>query len=659
MDSRQPIYTPPPERIERSQMTAFARFCSERSGRPLHSYQQLHAFSVREPASFWALLLEFSRLRWAGSATPALLGRTCEKATFFPGLELNYADNLLAGPPGTSDDAPALTACDERGGRVRLHRGALRERVLRTAAGLVELGVRPGQRIIAVAGSTADTAVACLATTAIGATWSAVSPELGVAAMRSRFAQLEPTVLFYHARHQHHGQTLALDDRLGELARSLPTLRATVALDQRPLALGALPALGLDRLSGCAPLPELPRFPFNHPLFILFSSGTTGAPKCIVHGTGGTLLEHYKELRLHHDLGPEDRLYFHTATGWMMWNWQLSALLCGTEIVLHDGSATYPAPDALWQRAAAERITVLGTSPAYLALCQSSELEPGTACDLGALRALLSTGSVLPASLYTWVHDQVRADLPVQSICGGTDILGCFFSGHPGLPVYPGEAQCIGLGMDVCAVGEDGDELPPGEAGELVCRSPFPSRPVGLLGDPDGERLHEAYFAVNPGAWTHGDTIALSTTGGVRILGRSDGVMNIHGVRIGPAEIYGALEEIAEIGEAMAVARSTPELEGGSELWLLVVLRPGVSLDRPLALRIKKHLATACSRAHVPQQIVQMHDLPTTHSGKRSERAARDVLNGVPPGNRDALRNPGCLDELAEWLARLEPARAG
>jgi acetoacetyl-CoA synthetase len=326
----------------------------------------------------------------------------------------------------------------------------------------------------------------------------------------------------------------------------------------------------------------------------------------------------------------------------MMWNWQLSALAAGAEILLYDGSVSYPEPDALWRMVAGERVTVFGTSPAYLQFSRDAGLVPAERVDLRALRTLQSTGSVLADAFYPWVRDQV-APVPVQSISGGTDIIGCFVLGNPNLPVYEGESQCISLGLDVRELRPEGT----GGVGELVCASPFPSRPLGLWADPDGRRFHDAYFTQNPGLWTHGDFLELTPRGGARILGRSDGVMNIRGIRIGPAEIYGALAGLPEIAEAMAVEQSAPAEPGGSRLVLLVVLRPGAALDRPLALRIKKELRERRSMAHVPAVIAEVAELPTTHNGKRSERAARDAVNGRDAPNRAALRNPGSLDAIA------------
>ena len=643
-DPAEPVFSPSPEASAASSMARFRAYVAERSGRELRDYAALQRFSLSDPSAFWGHWLAWSRIRVSGTPTPVLSGTEIETARFFLGLRLNYAENLLAG----SDEAPALSTYDERGATGRRTRGELRREVARTAALLQSLGVQEGDRVAAIVRNTADAIVACLATSAIGAVWSSVAPDLGPDATLHRFRQLAPAVLFAHGSTHLQGMRRSLDDRLRSVVDGLPSLRALIALDPEARLTAVAPAIiDLDAAPE-ASAESWPSVPFNHPLFILFSSGTTGPPKCIVHGAGGTLLEHRKELELHTDLGPADTLYFHTSAGWMMWNWQLSALASGAEVVLYDGSVSFPEPDSLLRILDESGVSVFGTSPAYLQFLRESGISPRQRFAFNRLRAILSTGSVLPASAYDWCDAEFK-HVPLQSISGGTDIIGCFVLGNPELPVYRGESQCVTLGYDVRAVVDD--EARPTGRGELVCCAPFPSRPVGFWGDADGTRFHEAYFARHEGLWTHGDLIDLTERGTARVLGRTDGTMNIRGVRIGPAEVLQVVSEIPGIRQAMVIEQRAPREPGGSRMVLLVVLADGTTLDRPLQLRIKRELATRASTNHVPAAIADLPELPTTFSGKLSERAARDAANGDVVTNAGALRNPAILDLIRAHIA--------
>lgn len=631
--------------IAHSQLTAFMQWCEVRTGRQLADHAAMDRFAVEDFRRFWWLFLEWSGLPRHGALEPVCVGDACETARFFPDLRLNYTECLIAGHP----DQAILTACHAGGTRDRFTRGALRVAATRLATSLQRVGVRPGDHVAAIARNNAEAVIAALATAAIGATFASCSPDMGVPAILARFAPLEPVVLFGCLRAEPWDQGVPVAERVAGAAAGLPGLIAIVALDNGSLPAGEQTA-PLHRFADLVhdaasseDRPEWLRHPFNQPLFTMFSSGTTGAPKCIQHGAGGTLLEHVKEHRLHCDLGPGDKLFFQTSCGWMMWNWQLSALASGVEIVLYDGPLE--APDTFWRIVADERVTVFGTNPAYLHFCEDAGFVPGRVFDLSALRATLSTGSILYPRQYDWVSDQVKAAMPLQSISGGTDIIGCFVLGNPNLPVQRGEAQCRSLGLDVRSLPPPDDPKAP--IGELVCANPFPSRPLGFHGDADGTRFHAAYFAQNPGFWTHGDLIEATPHGGWRLHGRSDGVLNVRGIRIGTAEIYRILADIEEIRDAMAVEQQAEKEPGGSRMVLLVVLREGLVLDNTLTKHIRSELARCGSPAFVPARIAQVEEVPVTFNGKRSEAAARDAVNGRPVRNRDALQNPGCLDVIA------------
>jgi acetoacetyl-CoA synthetase len=644
-----PIYSPPPERVMASRLTAFTAALREHTGEALPDYAALHGFSVRNYRSFWRFFIDRAQgLDYSGDPEPVCIGDQGEHAVFFPHLTLSYADSLLNFDVAAAT-APGITACHADGSSIRLTRGELRERVARLAAELERLGLRPGDRTVAVMRSDERAIIVALAVTAIGATLSTASPEMGGDALADRFEQLSPTWLFAHTvvPTTTNGRTQA--QGVAALASSLETLEHIVVLDDELLA-GSFSASvhAFDELCahGCAGAFAWRKFSFNHPLFIMFSSGTTGKPKCIIHGAGGTLIEHLKEHQLHSDLGPGDRLYFHTSCAWMMWNWQLSALASGVEIVTYDGPIA--SVDTLWRLVADERVTVFGTSPAYLRMCSDAGLEPGRQFDLGALRAMMSTGAVLFDAQFQWVMQHVKP-LQLQSISGGTDILGCFVLGNPNLPVWAGEAQCRSLGLDVQAW--EGGAATQG-VGDLVCANPFPSRPLGFFADKDGSRFHHAYFDANSGVWTHGDQIEFSPCGGARLHGRSDGVLNVRGVNVGPGEIYRVLSDIDGIREGMVVEQRIKE-KGDAHAYdrrmvLFLVLEHGVNLTLELTARVRRELARRISPTHVPNVIVAIDELPVTHSGKLSDSAVRNAVNGLPLTNTAALRNPECLDVIRQ-----------
>lgn len=629
---------------KKSQLTQFMRFCEARLERKFDTYWEFDRFSVKEFRTFWSSFVEWSVIPLGGSLEPVCQGDKCETAQFFPGATLNYAESLLTAQDGR---LPAVSASRANGPDERIDRAELRRRVLVLAVAFRRLGIGPGDRVAAIVRNRPEAVVAMLATTAIGAVFSSCAPETGANSILERFKPITPKLLLAHIEAAPWDRGEPVHARVMNVAAGLDSLEHVMVLDGDPSTLSVgPPLLRYEEILGGAE-PEgfrWTRFPFNHPLCILFSSGTTGPPKCIVHGAGGTLLEHLKEHRLHCDLTHTDRLYFHTSCAWMMWNWQLSALASGAEIVLYDGPVWEP--DVLWKLVARWNVTVFGTSPAYLQLSESAAISPRSEFDLASLRAVISTGSILYERQFDWVHEHVK-DVPVQSISGGTDIIGCFVLGNPLLPVHRGEAQCRSLGLDVrsLSTSEDGSAV-----GELVCANPFPSRPLGFLGDDLGTTFHHAYFSQHPTLWTHGDLIEFSSHGGVRLHGRSDGILNIRGVRIGPAEIYRILRSVDEVVDAIAVEQTDPARPGGGRLILLVTLRSGLTLTPELVQTIRSRLASDGSVEHVPAKCVAVPELPTTFSGKRSEAAARDVVNGREVRNRAALSNPASLDAIRAAL---------
>ncbi|MDB6084108.1 MAG: acetoacetate--CoA ligase [Gammaproteobacteria bacterium] len=634
-----------PVRSTVSQMKSFMRHCEFETGLAFDSYHRFHRFSVDHYRTFWRLFLEWSQIEHAGNADEVCSSDILHEAVFFPHLNLNYVRSLLT-ESGCSPGDPAIISRHWTGAVERLSRGAVKAKVIAGATALAKIGLDRDTRIALIAFNDANAAIAVLAAAASGGAVAMCAPDMAAQASIARLAAIEPRFLFCHGNAPYDTGNSSHRQKLLQIIHALPSLQAVVLLDSCGMLEGVTPrCYALDALIASHESDDFawPMLPFNHPLYILFSSGTTGKPKGLVHGAGGTLLEHVKEHRLHCDLRPGDRMFFHTSTAWMMWSWALTALASGAEVVLYDGAVT--APDTLWRIVSEQGVTVLGTSPAYFQMCERTATEPYSGLDLSALRAVLSTGSILYPEQQEWFSRNIK-DLPLQSISGGTDIIGCFVMGNPDLPVYPGEPQCKGLGFDLRSLPIDGSSTP--QIGELVCGTPFPSRPVMLVGDPQRIRLYETYFAQNPGYWTQGDLVEFTQEGSVVMHGRSDGIITIRGIRIGPADIYRVLESFTEIDEAMAVEQHVHSELGHTRIVLLVVLERGIRLTAELEARVRKAIATNTSAAHVPAVILQVAELPTTHTGKRSERSARDAVNNVPFMDNGALRNPECLVAIAD-----------
>jgi acetoacetyl-CoA synthetase len=640
------LWRPSRERIANANLTRFMRCVSARTGTPLADFDQTYAWSLAQPAQFWTELAHFADVRADFGSGPVIEHPLqMPGARFFPGARLNFAENLLK----FADAREAIIFRNERGARRALSGRELRAEVARIAAGLTAAGVVAGDRVAGYLPNLPEAAIAMLATASIGAVWSSCSPDFGVHGVLDRFGQIQPKVLFTADGYFYAGKTL---DSLGSMAEVLgkldhierviviPYLAASPELARLGPAAARASHWGEFGARG-APLRFAPQ-PFNHPLYILYSSGTTGVPKCIVHGAGGTLLQHQKEHLLHTDLTSHDCLFYFTTCGWMMWNWLMSALATGARLVLYDGSPFHPDPGVLWRMAAQERVTVFGTSAKYLASLEKSGFVPARAVDLSALRALLSTGSPLLPEGFDFVYRGVKTDLQLASISGGTDIVSCFALGCPTRPVYRGEIQCRGLAMAVDIFDDDGRPVR-GTRGELVCTAPFPSMPIRFWNDPDGSRYRAAYFERFPGVWHHGDFAAITAHDGIVIYGRSDAVLNPGGVRIGTAEIYSAVEALPEIVEALAVGQ---DWESDVRVVLFVRLKPGVELTEELRQQIRATVRAQTTARHVPARIIAVPDIPRTLSGKLTELAVRNVIHGLPVKNVDALANPQALEHF-------------
>jgi len=610
-------------------------------------YAALYAWSISSPAEFWESVWRFCAIEHAAPYTRVLRGAgKMPGAKWFEGATLNFAANLLA----PKRDGVAIVFANERGDRSTLDWHELRAQVASVAARLRALGVRRGDSVAGLVANRPEAVVAMLATASLGCVWSSCSPDFGVEAVLDRFGQIAPKVLFATDGYFYNGKSIDSLPTVRAIAARLRDLKAVVVVPYRSTSpdLAGLERgmLFRDLLVDRAELAFEP-VAFDAPLYILYSSGTTGVPKCIVHGVGGTLLQHRKEHVLHTDINPGDVVFYFTTCGWMMWHWLVSALASGATLVLYDGAPLYPDAGVLWRLVERERIGVFGTSAKYLSALEKSGFEPRAHHALPELRAILSTGSPLSMASFDFVYEHVKDDVQLASIAGGTDLISCFALGNPLLPVYRGELQCRGLGMKVEIYTADGRSVR-GEKGELVCTAPFPSMPVGFWNDAGERKYRAAYFERFPNVWHHGDYAELTEHDGIVIYGRSDAVLNPGGVRIGTAEIYRQVEQIPEVVESLVIAQDLPGATGGSagdvRIVLFVRLANGVNLDAALEDRIRRQLRANASPHHVPKVIVQVADIPRTISGKITELAVREVVHGRPVTNADALANPQSLD---------------
>ena len=651
MGMRKLLWEPSAERKKAANMTRFIAFVNEKYGLRLSNYNELYNWSVTENADFWAAMWEFGGIRASRPYDSVVVNfDDMLEAKWFVGAELNFAENLLR----YRDDRTALIFKGEARPAVRISYAQLYDQVARLAKSLRRLGVRAGDRVAGFMPNMLHTPIAMLAATSIGAVWSSCSPDFGIKGVLDRFGQIKPKVLFTADGYFYNGKRHDSLGRVAGVVKEIPSIERVVVVPytvDKPDP-GMLPNAVLydDFLAAEDGLEiEFTPLPFNHPVYIMYSSGTTGLPKCMVHGAGGTLIQHLKELLLHTDLKREDTIFYYTTCGWMMWNWLISSLAVGATLLLYDGSPFYPDAGSLWQLAAEEKITVFGTSAKYLAAVEKAGVKPGASYDLAPLKTILSTGSPLSVESFEYVYREIKSDLCLSSISGGTDIVSCFALGNPIGPVYAGELQCRGLGMKVESFDEHGRPVR-NRKGELVCTAPFPSMPVYFWNDPDRSKYKKAYFDVYPNVWRHGDFIEITDDGGVIIYGRSDATLNPGGVRIGTAEIYRQVEALPEILDSLVVGQ---DWDNDVRVILFVRLAEGVVFNDELVKKIKTVIRENTTPRHVPAKIIPVADIPYTISGKKVEMAVRDIIHNREVSNRDALANPEAL-ELYRNLPELQ-----
>jgi len=640
-----PLWTPSPERIAAANITRFLDRVNAEWSANLADTRALWRFSVDEPEKFWTSVRDFGELKAETWGKRVLVdGDKMPGAQWFPDARLNFAENLLR----HRGDAEALVFRGEDKVERRMTRDQLHDAVSTLAQALKAQGVGVGDRVGAYVANMPEAVIGMLATASLGATWSSCSPDFGIDGVLDRFGQIEPKVVIAVDGYFYNGKTLDIRSKVASIVEQLPSVQKVVVI---PYAapdgdVSMIPnAVGLADFTGTFTPGEIDyaQVPFDHPLYILYSSGTTGKPKCIVHGTGGMLLKHVTEHMLSSDVREGDRVFWFTTCGWMMWNWLVGGLAFGATLLLYDGSPFYPDGNVVYDYAQAEDMTLLGTSAKFIDACNKAGLAPIETHAFPALRCLGSTGSTLVPEGFDYVYEKIKSDIHLQSMSGGTDLAGCFCGGDPTQPVWRGEIQGPTLGMAVDVFDPDGNHMDRGK-GELVCTKPFPTVPV-FLNDPGGERLHDAYFARFPNIWTHGDFVEWTEHGGIVIHGRSDATLNPGGVRIGTAEIYRQVEKLDEVVESIVIGQSW---DNDVRVVLFVILREGLELDDALTAKIKRQIKDNCTPRHVPQRVVQVTDIPRTKSGKITELAVRDVVHGRAIHNMEALANPEALEQFAD-----------
>lgn len=637
------LWEPGPERIQKTNMYNFINYVNERYNQKLEDYDGLYQWSINDIEQFWVSVWNFSKIIFSQPYHTVLKNSSdMFNSKWFEGASLNFAENLLR---HYNLNKPAIISINEQAEIKSLSYPELYAAVARTAAYLQQLGVKPGDRVAGYMANIPETVIAMLAATSIGAIWSSCSPDFGVNGVIDRFGQIEPKVLFTTNGYFYNGKLFDCTEKIIQITGAITSIESVVLVQyvqEIPLpqfSLSAIAFSDIQKQFSAQPI-IYTQLPFDHPVYILYSSGTTGKPKCIVHGAGGTLLQHMKELILHTDLKQDDIIFYYTTCGWMMWNWLVSSLATGATIVLFDGSPFHPHPGILWELAEKTGITIFGTSAKYISSLEKTGIEPGKEYDLSRIKTILSTGSPLTKENFYYVYQKIKSDVQLSSISGGTDIISCFALGNPLGPVYAGELQCRGLGMKVESYDPEGKPLI-NQKGELVCTAPFPSMPLGFWNDPERQKYYQAYFNVYSNVWCHGDFIEITDRGGVIIYGRSDATLNPGGVRIGTAEIYRQVETIPEILDSLVVGQNWHD---DVRVILFVKLKPGFTLNEQLVNQIKTVIRKNATPRHVPAKIIAVPDIPYTINGKKVELAVRNVIHNEPVTNREALANPEALN---------------
>ena len=662
VDVPEVLWSPSPEQAGRTAIAEFARWVREHKGVELESdtdYAELHAWSVRDLEGFWAAAAEFLGVIFRDEPTAVLGSREMPGAQWFPGATLNYAEHALTPGPGREDADTAVVFAREDGLERTVTHAELRDQVARARAGLVAAGVGAGDRVVALAPNSVETLVTFLAAASLGAVWSSCSPDFGARAVHDRFAQIEPVVLLAVDGYRYNGKGFDIRRTVAALQEQLPTVRQTVLvpyLDPEATLEGTMP--WAEFTAEAAPL-EFEAVPFDHPLWVLYSSGTTGLPKGIVHSHGGIVLEHLKAMRLQNDLGPGETFFWFTTTGWMMWNFLVGGLLVGSTILLFDGNPGFPDLGALWALAEKHGVTVFGVSAPFVQSCLKKGLRPRDSYDLSRMRALGSTGSPLSVEGFRWIAEACGEHIQICSVSGGTDVCAAFVCSAPTVPVWLGELSVAALGADVHSFDERGEDLvsaDPVEVGELVITQPMPSMPVMFWNDPDGSRLREAYYEMYPGIWRHGDWVRATPRGSFVIYGRSDSTLNRGGVRMGTADFYAVVEGFEEVADSLVIDTTALGAKEEGALLCFLVLAPGASLD-DVEPRLRKALRSELSPRHVPDRFVVVDAVPRTLNGKKCEVPVKKILAGVSPDkavSKGALQNP---DALGPFLDLADPAR--